>query len=373
MSLILRRAARVALEGLVLVPRPTPGQGARWTLRETLRIGGAESGPSAFVSIRSMDVDAKGRILVFERSTQDIRMFGPDGKFIRTIGRAGSGPGEMKNAEGMVVGLGGRIWLRDAANARFTVFGPEGDYEASWTMRFCWSQGFWHPQVDRQGRIIDYDCVIGDKRPLPYAILGYRGDRSGVDTLFSRPECGTSELSEAGTWIRRSERATMYTSVPFAPFPILAVGPSGETWCAPNSSRYELMRLMHGAKDTIRVTRSVPRVPVTRSERDSIVASFEAKGPTGYDYGRIPQHKPAINRITIDGEGRPWVRRTDARGAVSFDVFSSDGRFIATAELGPGVRNPGAAPFVVRGRTVYTVLLDEDDIPYVVRLQAEGR
>lgn len=241
-------------------------------------------------------------------------------------------------------------------------------------MRFCWSQGLWTPQVDRQGRVLDHDCIVGgDVRPLPYAILAYRGDRSGVDTLFRRPACGAPDLSEAGTWVRRSERATMYVAVPFAPFPILAIGPSGEVWCAPNSSRYELMRLVAGAKDTIRVSRNVPRIPITKAERDSIIASYEEKGPTGFDYGRIPDSKPAINRMTIDGEGRPWVRRTDAGGVMSWDVFTPSGQFLATAELPPGARTAGAAPWVVRGRTVYTVLLDEDDVPFVVRLQVEGR
>ncbi|NUQ13073.1 MAG: hypothetical protein HUU26_12235 [Gemmatimonadaceae bacterium] len=374
MSLILGGGARVALVCLAMVPGVPEAQGTRWQLRETLRIGGAESGPASFSAIRAMDVDPKGRILVFERTTQDIRMFGPDGRLVRTIGRSGAGPGEMKNAEGMIIGQGGRIWVRDAANARFTIFGPDGDYEASWTMRFCWSQGLWAPQVDRQGRILDYDCIVGgDARPYPQAILAYRGDRSGVDTLFRQPDCGTRALSEAGIWVRQSGRSTMYVSVPFAPFPVAAIGPSGETWCAPNSTRYELMRFGAGAKDTIRVSRNVPRVPITKAQRDSIIASYEAKGPTGFDYGRIPDSKPAISRITIDGEGRPWVRRTDATGAVLWDVFSATGQFLATAELPPGARAPAAAPWVVRGRTVYTVLLDEDDVPYVVRLQGDGR
>ena len=85
-----------------LFPLPTFAQ-ARWTLKETLRVGGAESGPAMFVQARSIDADAQGRILVYDRQTQDIRMFAPDGKYIRTIGRKGSGPGEMRNAEGMVI------------------------------------------------------------------------------------------------------------------------------------------------------------------------------------------------------------------------------------------------------------------------------
>lgn len=357
---------------LLLTPARTGAQ-AKWTLRETLRIGGAESGPEMFVQTRSIDADSKGRILVYDRQTQDIRMFGPDGKFIRTIGRVGSGPGEMRNAEGMVIDRNGKIWVRDAANARFTIFNAEGEFEKNWTMKFCWSQGIWHPQPNRQGRIIDYDCVVppGGGRSMGYAVVGYRVDASGVDTLGSRPECGTKELSEAGTWVTRSEKATMYRSIPWAPFPIGVLGPTGETWCAPNSARYEIMRFGGASKDTVRIARTVPVVPVSKNERDSVIATFESKGPSGLDFGRIPRTKPAIERIIVDDQGRPWVRRTDAKGAVAFDVFSTGGQLIATLELGAR-RSPTHLPFVVRGDNIYMVVLDEDDVQHVVRFTIEG-
>ena len=348
------------------------GAQAKWTLKETLRIGGAESGPEMFLQTRSIDADSKGRILVYDRRTQDIRMFAPDGKFIRTIGRLGSGPGEMRNAEGMVIDRAGKIWVRDAANARFTIFNSEGEFEKNWTMKFCWSQGVWNPQPNREGRIIDHDCVVppGGGRSVGYVVLGYRADASGVDTLSPRPECGTRELSEAGTWVTRSEKSTMFQSIPWAPFPLSVLGPSGETWCAPNSARYEIMRLGGPSKDTVRITRTIAAVPVTRAERDSVITSMEAKGPTGLDFGRIPRTKPAIDRIIVDDQGRPWVRRTDAKGAVSFDVFSTGGQLIATVAL--EVRSPAHLPFVVRGDNVYLVVFDEDDVQHVARFSIEG-
>ena len=347
---------------------------ARWTLKETLRIGGAEAGPTSFVQTRSIGADSKGRILVYDRQSQDIKMFAPDGKFLRTIGRLGSGPGELRNAEGITLDRGGRIWVRDAANARFTVFNSEGEFEKNWTMKFCWSQGSWHPQVDGKGRIVDYDCVVpsGGGRSVGYAVVAYRPDLSGVDTLSARPDCGTRELSEAGTWITRSEKSTMYRAIPFAPFPLPALGPNGETWCAPNSSRYEVMRVVAGAKDTVRIARTVAAVPVTRTERDSVIAGFEEKGPSGLDFSRIPRNKPAIERIIVDDQGRPWVRRTNAQGVIEFDIYTSGGQPVATVMLGK-VRSPTHFPFVVRGDNVYMVVLDEDDVQHVVRFHIERR
>ena len=189
--------SRLVAMSLVAAPVAAAAQ-VQWTLRETLRIGGSDTGAAAFVSVRAVDADARGQILVLDRRTQDIRMFAPDGRLVRTIGRVGSGPGEMRNAEGMVIASDGRIWVRDAANARFTVFEPNGDFHKSWTTKFCWSQGVWHPQPDQRGRLIDYDCVVESGRGCRDLVLGYRTDMSGVDTLSARPECGDRQLSEAG-------------------------------------------------------------------------------------------------------------------------------------------------------------------------------
>jgi hypothetical protein len=281
----------------------------------------------------------------------------------------------MKNAEGMIIASDGKIWVRDAANARFSVFNAEGEFEKTWTAQFCWSQGQWNPQVDRQNRrIIDWDCRVVAGRGRENMVLGYRNDMSRVDTLFTRPECGTRELSEAGTWIRRSEKSTMYVSIPFAPFPIGVLGPNGEMWCAPNSSRYEVQKLVAGAKDTVRLSRNVPAIPVTKAERDSIIGRYDEKGPSGFDFDRIPRTKPVIDRITIDDQGRPWIRRTNA-GGVTFDVYDRDGKPVASVELAAAaaemgaIRSPAHLPFVVRKDNVYMVVIDEDDVQHVVRYQ----
>ncbi len=345
---------------------------ARWTLKETLRIGGAEGGPTSFVRTKSIEADSKGRILVYDQQSQDIKMFAPDGKFLRTIGRLGSGPGELRNAEGIAIDRNGRIWVRDAANARFTVFNSEGEFDKNWTMKFCWSQGNWHPQVEGTGRIIDFDCVVppGGGRAMGYAVVAYRPDLSGVDTLGTRPECGTRELSDAAAWVQRSEKMTRFIGIPFSPFPVSVLGPNGETWCAPNSSRYEIMRVVAGARDTVRIARTVATVPVTKTERDSIIAKFDEKGPSGLDFDRLPRTKPAIERISVDDQGRPWVRRTNAQGVIEFDVYSSSGQPVATVMLGKYRTWP---PFVVRGDNAYMVVLDDDDVQHVVRFLIERR
>src|SRR6266542_1092390 len=66
---------------------------AEWRFVQELRIGSEGEGPDGFSDIRGIVVDRKGNLWVLEFSTQDIRVFDPSGKYLRTIGRKGKGPG----------------------------------------------------------------------------------------------------------------------------------------------------------------------------------------------------------------------------------------------------------------------------------------
>lgn len=348
--------------------RETPATRQVWALTESLRLGGADEGPTSFDYIKGIAVDTGGRIFVYDRSTQDIRLFSPSGTLVRVLGRVGSGPGEMRDAEGIVLAPDGKLWVRDAANARFSIFNATGEFEHSWHMNFCSSQGMWDPRIDPSGRIIDQDCAVVNDRAVGAAVLAYHTDLSRVDTVAEVPSCGTEALAEAGTWITKIQNGTSYRSIPYRAIYVSVLGPRGELWCAPNTTRYEIVRLMAGATDTTRLTRQLEPIPVTPRERDSVIAEIESRGPTGLDFSRIPAVKPTIERLTIDDEGRLWARRTNGAGAIEFDIYSADGAPIATATLG-SYRTSLWRPFVVRGDNLYAVLLDADDIEQVVRFR----
>lgn len=341
---------------------------ARWTLTEAWRIGGADTGATAFVYVKGIAADASGRVFVYDRSTQEIRLFGSDGKLVRVIGRKGSGPGEFRDAEGIAIAADGRLWVRDAANARFSVFRADGAFERNWTMKFCTSQGAWTPRMDERERFIDEDCVVAGGRAVGYVLLAYRTDRLRVDTLAPKPECGSRELAEAATWITRTERRTTYRTIPYAPSAFAAVGKGATLWCVPNSARFEMLRLSPTSSDTLRITRRVPVVPVTRAERDSIITQLEVAGPSGLDFSRIPSVKPAIDRLTVDDQGRVWVRSTNPAGAIEFTVYSPEGALVATAVWGR-YNSPTWHPFVVRGGSLYAVVQDDDDVQHVAHFR----
>jgi hypothetical protein len=339
-----------------------------WTLTETLRLGGADEGPLSFDRVKGIEADAQGRMFVYDQLTQDIRMFAADGSLLRVIGRAGAGPGELRNAEGIALASDGTLWVRDAANARFSIFSADGEFERVWSMQFCSSQGLWAPLADPSGRIVDSDCIVAGGRAVADAMLAYRTDLSGVDTVGTIPECGGQALAEAGTWITRTETSTRYRPIPFRAIGVSTLGSGNVQWCAPNSARYEIVGVPIGGGDTTRIVRNVPPLPVTAAERDSVIALYEVNGPSGLDFDRIPTVKPAIDRLTVDDQSRLWVRFTNAAGELEFDIYDAHGTLLAGAVLGR-YQPSGWHPFVIRGDAMYAVVLGEDDLQHIVRFE----
>ena len=93
------------------------------------------------------------------------------------------------------------------------------------------------------------------------------------------------------------------------------------------------------------------------------------------DYLRaLPEHKPVIAGLFVDGAGHvfvlPETSRVDAGTAI--DAFREDGVFVGRIPVPKTVRiDPGTSGLVVHATTDYLLLSGEDDAgaPYVTRLR----
>jgi sugar lactone lactonase YvrE len=71
-----------------------------------------------------MAVDAAGNIFILDSGNQRIQVFGPDGKYVRTIGRRGQGPGEFESLSSICIDRQGNVHVLDSAQRRIQVFTP---------------------------------------------------------------------------------------------------------------------------------------------------------------------------------------------------------------------------------------------------------
>ena len=349
---------------------PPLGAQARWALVENLRIGSEEDGPYLFAQIRGVAVGERGSIFVLEYRTQEIRLFDSQGKFIKRVARSGSGPGEIKNANGLLAGADGRVWVNDPNNSRYAVFSPSGDY-ATQHLYSPWGLGYlWQGMFDRTGSLLEY-VSVADGNQRRSGVRRVSADGAKVDTI-ALPECANRVPREAQSgYVARGGQVSNFFGVPFVPNQIRAWDPGGFIWCSSNDA-YEILKIRLVRGDTVlRVNSSRPPIQVTDAEREAAITpirnAFGRMGLPAPDFGLIPRVKPALQAIDVDDSGRLWVRATtnDTTRTV-FDVWDgSTGRQLATVTA-PWRIGSAWRP-LIRGDTMYAVVLNEIEAPVVVR------
>lgn len=80
-----------------------------------------------FGRVAALAVGGDGTIHVLDQEAQQVKVYGPDGAFLRFIGRAGKGPGELSRfANAVLVTPDDRVLVPDYAQARVNIHAPDG-------------------------------------------------------------------------------------------------------------------------------------------------------------------------------------------------------------------------------------------------------
>jgi hypothetical protein len=105
------------------------GSGPRLSIEFVRTIGDVDTDDEnlAFNSPIDMAVDDAGRVYVLDNGNQRIQVFGPDGRYIRTIGRKGQGPGEFSDPNSIVIDREGHLYVLDDRQKRIQVFLTDGE------------------------------------------------------------------------------------------------------------------------------------------------------------------------------------------------------------------------------------------------------
>jgi hypothetical protein len=356
--------------GTVAVHNPERGawsEQTAWRAVEDLRLGTAEgTGPDVFAAPAALEVDALGRLYVLDVQAGQVRVFGADGRHVRSFGGQGAGPGEFAQPMGMALAPDGALWIVDPGNARFSVFDTTGTLRTTVRRASGLAAYPWPGRFDRQGRL--WDVSTGSQGINgPPGLLQVDPSSGGVRPVnlpaFTPAQFNTSRGS-----------VEIAAPVPFSPEFVWALDADGRVWSGV-TDRYRL-RLHEPAGDTVRVMeREAAPVPVAVSERDSVPAQLKWFTDQGgrVDLSRVPRQKPAFVSIRTDDRGWIWVRPSlpAAEKNASFDVFDPEGRYQGRVDL--PIQHVDAMPLVVRGDHIYAVVLSDAGVPQVVRFRIEGR
>jgi len=346
-------------------------------LVEELRIGVREGGDAyTFGDVRAMAVGLDGIVYVYDASMRALRSYDTAGHYIRTIGRDGAGPGEYRDVVGLATSRDGRLFLRDPRLGRIVQFTAAGEPLGSWQL----PSGLYGDDAlmfDTSGNVYA-KVVTGAIRPgAPWPMGFVKLDANGVivDTV------------ESPKWAEAS-----VTSVPYGPEVLWTRHPFGFEVTA-FGARYAVeLRQPDGL--VLRLERAgLPGLKISDAERRelSAIVAAEHLDPDEINNppaGTIPSVKPALRALKTGADGRLWVRpympsventapvdttlpliQRSRRWSEpdAWDVFEPDGRFLGRLQL-----PERATPHVMRGEFVWGTVLEQDDLPYVVRWRIVG-
>ncbi len=368
-------------------------------LVEEVRIGQFD-GPEEYIfgEIIGLTVAPDGTIYLVDGQVPALRVYAPDGVYLRTIYGEGGGPGEYAEPDGGIALLpDGRLLLRDPGNARINVYSTEDEPLDTWPIPGGWATST--PLfVDTAGRTAVFRFSFTEDG-LEAALVRHGPDGARLDSLpgpvwDKEPPALTATRETDDGWSRSSQ------SVPFAANGVWTFSPHGH-FVSGFSDRY-VVYLMREEPPVLAIGREREPVSLKADERQNheerVVAMMRRVDP-GWDWNGppIPDTKPAFESLFVDLDGRIWVRvhveaeeipedereepsAGSGRGPTSnvmipaarwreppvYDVFEPDGRFLGTLALPVRARLMQA-----RGDQVWAIDRDELGVEFVVRYRIE--
>jgi len=312
-------------------------------LVEEVRINDNNLPESAlFENPRGLAVAANGNVYVTDLAANHIKVFSPDGKFLRTLGHGGQGPGDLGFPESIEI-AGDRIIVHELMNRRISILNLDGTFVKSAPFApndyYGWFMGMKSLHDGRLVVFVERGLAKGFSGRLPedqdLAIELFPADLEAARVIYEKK-------IRASRWAKNPETNALHrVRFPYHPNICLGVDPSGRLAIGDNA-KYEI-EIYDPDKGRIS-TFSRSYTPVKLEDRDKkahfdkfvmavFVDNVKKILPKPPDYivqlTEFPEFLPPYRGLIFDSEGNLWVHLyTQSRATNVFDVFSPKGEFI---------------------------------------------
>jgi len=301
--------------------------GWRWVPVAT--INPAEGTPGELGQIGTMMISDDGSVYAMQRKPATIKVYGPDGTYLREIGKEGDGPGEVR--DGFLGIRGDTLLLQDPNHSRLTLFLTDGTFLKTVPSPCCY---FWpRLTVDSAGRAWLPGSGNGDKASW-YRV---RMDGTTADTVVMPPQ---DDFRKAKTWTVTMKRGgSSMSMMMMAPLqPNNSFEPRIDGMIVGGHSSSYRFAVLRSATDTARIFEaSAPTLPISEAMRDTLFEkatnnSDEAMRKALRESAKkddIPHTWLPWTHMSLDRAGRLWVALPGDAGEVTrLQVFDRDGRLL---------------------------------------------
>lgn len=327
---------------------PAPPGGLKTTLSTTedLVLGVKGSSEEAMLAMPvAVDADDFGNIYVLDRKAAQIKVFDPQGQFIRALGRHGQGPGEFQSPVYFQITPQKNIMVTDPALRRVSLLGLDGQFVRNLSAGKMWM--LMQAKMDVTGNIAGSHTVMD--QDFRTELARFNPELEPLHTIASVP-------------IARNQVFN-----PYFPRINFDLTPEGNVvWGI--TTEYEF-KVVDGEGKTVRriIKKHDPEI-LTQEDRDKRAKELWGdQGPSADMKVEWPEHFPPVQDFILDDRGwlfvRPFVKERQAQG-VLYDVFDAEGRYVARVFLPAVARR-------IRAGKLYTIEEDAEGLLHVKRYTME--
>ena len=342
-----------------------------------MQVGAVDGDPEyAFSQITDLALTADGSLVVSDAAGQELRVFDPEGNFIRTIGGPGGGPGEFSTAPTIAGVSGDTVVTFDRRASRVTLFETNGELVETVDLSAVGAADAVIRMADgtylAQSRWIDPNARISFhemRLELDSAVVTRLGsDGDVLDTVQVIPDRTRARIvQDAGGGEVRTIQAN-------SPYSVRAVVRStGMGLIVGHSGIFELK--IFGADPSHHAVLRVLGVdhPATAREirahqeaaiREEIGDRELEPNLRRLNLDFLPARLPSFTDVVLSDDGDLWVGLTeyDLSSGMDWLVFDGDGALLGSVHTPPELRLRA-----IRADYVVGFVLDDFDVPFVRR------
>lgn len=277
----------------------------------------------------SFSVDANENVYIADDSDMAIKVFDPQGKYMKSIGRKGSGPGEFESIGNMIFLPDGRLLVTDYQQRRTSFFSPDGQFLSC----FPWKKFFSLALLAN-----DTSCTVtesvysGETRDLWVKKIDFSGEELQAIGKFTPAQFKTVSQGEI----------TFGVSVPWTPASVFA-GDYRRQWLYHCLNDKYVIEVYDGQGKLFRkIDRPYEPVPVTAQDVQEVKSRYAERPGSPYaklvDQMEFPKVKTVTDRLAVDSDGNLWVRTNEEKKEAEktfrgYDIFNPDGYYEAKVWL----------------------------------------
>lgn len=359
-------------------------------------IGADESVPeSHYRFLNGATMLSNGNIVL--AMDEDVRMFGPDGKFIKTVARRGSGPGEFQSVETLLRLPNDTILVAQAmveGGRKIALFTADGAFirEERPDAQAFGKLGPWHECVSR---VFPNRAWLGCKSDSTIPVTA--SNRPSVRLANGMSSPGPGLLRQLNRWHLISPKADtsyplgiyggieqygvsgggnggkMFIVHPYYSRSMMNAGGNPYRIATVTNPQYEIQLWTETGKLDRIIRRANGRAAPTAAEIDtarSLMRQRESRFLRGdaaaidamLSEVPVPDSLPAISNVLISDDGHIAVARfgTALSDSVRYDIFTPDGRWLREFALPKRTRI-----LEIGSRHMLIVSYNDDDVPSV--------